>query len=370
MNTDILIVGGGIVGMMATVALSPRYRVTVLDKSLQSRPDNRTTAFLKPSLDAMREWGIWGGNSNTQGQPLCKLRLIDAHNKEQHETVTFEDADGTPFGYNICNTALKKDLESRCDVRFGTSIQRIIQRDDSVHAILNDGTFCKAKLIIVADGKYSATRDLIGITARTQTMGQTALSFPVSHPDHAHQGISSEIYHQNMSCTLVPMNDPHQSAIVWMMPSRDVVHATQDIDKSVTKASGSVLGNLMALGQPAQWPVVSVLARKFMSERCVLIGEAAHSMPPIGAQGLNTSVRDIITLDECLRRVTDPGDRQALTAYERKRRLDVTLRVNGVNTYNILTKTTRVSPAIRRTAFRSLDRFDFLQRPLIQMGQT
>jgi 2-octaprenyl-6-methoxyphenol hydroxylase len=367
MKTDILIVGGGLVGMIAAVALSSRYSVTILEKAPKPYDDNRTTALLTPSLDALTRWNI---RKEKFGQPLQALRLINAHNNTNHDTIHFESPDGSPFGYNISNNDLKKQLTDQCTIIYGVIVEQILHRDDSINVILNNGEFLQARLLIVADGKFSRTRDLLGISAKIFETGQTALSFDVEHPQIPHNSISTEVYHKDVSATLVPIENPHHSAVVWMLPTRHLKSILHDVDTHITQATVGIQGDLTALSTPAHWPVASVLADKFYAHRSFIIGESAHAMPPIGAQGLNTSIRDIITLETLLQGATDPGAHEILSQYDQKRRRDTSARVAGTTLYNFATQASAIPPAIRSKVFQSLESYKFLQKPLIEIAQT
>lgn len=367
MKVDILIAGGGLAGLIAAKAFSRQHTVIVLDKATHPRADNRTTAFLRPSLEAMARWGIWDRQS---GQPLETLRLVNAHTQDRQETITFKAPDGQPLGYNIANTLLKKALYADVNLLSGVRITQLFERTDAITALLDNGDMIQAKLLIVADGKRSQTRDLLGVSVHEIQTDQTALSFNVHHPQIAHKGVSTEIYHPQMSATLVPMEDAHTSAVVWMMPTCDVAQTLLQINTSITQATLSQLGSLTVLTQPAYWPIHSIIAKRLHAHRSVIIGEAAHGMPPIGAQGLNTSIRDIITLETLLTKEGALDSVKTLEAYARKRQLDMTGRVLATNAYNIATKTDKVPIVLRSKVFSTLGRYAFLQMPLIRLGMT
>ncbi|MGB3556372.1 MAG: FAD-dependent monooxygenase, partial [Jannaschia sp.] len=169
--------------------------------------------------------------------------------------------------------------------------------------------------------------------------GQTAIVFAVTH-DAPHDNISTEIHREGGPFTLVPLPDRdgrHRSAIVWM--DTDAEQARRmDLDDDSFGAeaedrSGGLMGPLTLSSRRAAWPIMSRLADRLTARRLALAAEAAHAMPPIGAQGLNTSLHDIAAIRDLVAE-KGVGTPAMLAAYQRRRWPDIAARMAGIDLLN------------------------------------
>ncbi|WP_179380593.1 FAD-dependent monooxygenase [Jannaschia marina] len=386
-DTDILIAGGGPAGLSAACVLgSAGHRVTLVDPAPPASgeeaadADLRTTALLQPARDLLEAAGAWDGIA-AHGTELWTMRIVDAA-AEPPVTRDFEarDMGDAPFGWNVPNPALREALLSRAealetvDLRFGTAVTGLLQRTSGARVTLSNGTRLRARLVVACDGRQSALRRLAGIGARRVDYGQTALVFAVAH-DAPHGNVSIEVHRTGGPFTLVPLEDRDGrpcSAVVWMDDARaqkdrmtleDAAFAAEVNDRSA-----GVLGPLTPITDRAAWPITSQLADRLHGRRLVLAAEAAHGMPPIGAQGLNTSLRDIATLrDLCAR--GDIGSDAMTAAYARARRGDVTLRMTGIDILN-RTSIAAMLPAraLRARGVAALHDIAPVRRGLMRLG--
>jgi 2-octaprenyl-6-methoxyphenol hydroxylase len=179
------------------------------------------------------------------------------------------------------------------------------------------------------------------IGAQIKRYGQKALTFAVTHPI-PHNNVSTEVHRTGGPFTLVPLPD-HQgrpcSAVVWMddgAASQTRLTRSKDaFEAEITERSCHLFGPLTLASRRTIWPITSLLADRFYGERTALIAEAAHAVPPIGAQGLNMSLSDIATLLDLAEQ--DPaniGTPAMLKRYEATRRRDIQLRVTGIDLLN------------------------------------
>ena len=182
------------------------------------------------------------------------------------------------------------------------------------------------------------------IGARRWGYGQKALVFAAAH-ELPHDGVSTEIHRSGGPFTLVPLPDrdgvPH-SAVVWMEtgPRAAALAALPDdaLAEAATLRSCGLLGRLRIAGGRGLWPIVSQVAERLDGPRTALVAEAAHVVPPIGAQGLNMSLRDIATLLDLALEAraagADIGAPALLARYHRMRHGDMLLRVAGIDLLN------------------------------------
>ena len=264
------------------------------------------------------------------------------------------------------------------NVRFlpGIGFAGRLARETEARVTLSDGRVIGARLVVAADGRNSPTRRAAGIGVRTMRYGQKALVFAVTHPA-AHDGISTEVHRSGGPFTLVPLPDHGGrpcSAVVWMETGPEVLRLAglppAAFEAEATARSAGMQSPLTLVSRRQVWPVISQIAERLTAERLALVAEAAHVVPPIGAQGLNMSLRDIATLVDLARADPDGlGGAAMLDAYARARESDIRLRVRGIDMLN------RVSMSgmpglrgLRATGLRVLHDVAPLRRGLMRLG--
>ncbi len=355
-ETDILIAGGGVAGLAALNAFAHAgFRTLCVDPAAQitdgadMRADLRSTAFLQPAIALFDEIGLWS-RLVPHATDLVTMRLIDAGGPENEirEIADFKasDIDQPIFGANLPNWLIRREFLAHAEAQHtatlmtGTRVVRVTQRLDKALVQLSNGQQVATKLLIGADGRNSFIRKTSGIDVRRTDFGQKALVFTVSHP-LPHDNVSTEVHRTGGPFTLVPLpdqDDAHHSAVVWMEENRiaDDLAALDDVAfaQAATARSCAVQGPLTLTSRRALWPIIAQQARDLTAPRTALVAEAAHVMPPIGAQGLNTSLADIIALRDLVRDREDPGATEVLNAYAKARHADIKLRMLGVEALN------------------------------------
>ena len=356
METDVFVAGAGLAGSIAALSYSKAGRnVIVADPFIYSdnpQVDYRTTAYLQPAKLFLESLGIWEAIEDN-AMPLEVMKIIDSSSgkngdiiKSQKEFKSAEISD-LPFGWNVKNslmrTALKRliDQQSNCKLITASSAIDLVCRDSMAYVKLSSGKTVKAKLVIAADGRNSILRQKAGISIKTQRFGQKALAFAVTHAT-PHKNISTEIHNSGGPFTLVPLPDNNgkpSSAIVWMengeKAKRLMEMETKSFEREMTARSCNILGPLKLESKRSLWPIISQIADRLYSQRLALIGETAHVVPPIGAQGLNMSIKDIKFLNDLDQKYPDQlGSMDMLNEYQKNRIFDIRQRVAGVSALN------------------------------------
>lgn len=352
---DILISGGGIAGLTAAAAFgSAGYDVICVDPAVPitardvDGSDLRTTAFLQPAQALLQDCGLWDRLAN-HAAPLQVMRIIDAGGETPKPRLVRDfnaaDISDQPFGWNLPNWLLRREMVARLgdlpnvDFRPGTATTSLFTRETEARVGLSDGTRVHTKLVIAADGRGSPMRQAAGIDVHTTRYGQKALAFAVTHPI-AHENVSTEIHRSGGPFTLVPLPDYQgspSSAVVWM--ERGPVAAelmaldTDVFEAALDERSCSILGPLKLASRRTLWPIITQSADRLSAQRLALMAEAAHVVPPIGAQGLNMSLGDLRALLE-LAGTHELGSAAMLNAYHKARIRDVKLRVQGIDLLN------------------------------------
>ena len=356
-STDILISGGGVAGLTAASAFgSVGFSVICADPSPPvttaeaDGADLRTTAFLQPSVPVLQAAGLWA-RLEPFAAPLQIMRIIDAGGAQPTPRVVKDfnaiDLSELPFGWNLPNWLLRREMVMRLaelpNVHFlsGVATRSLLTREAEALVTLSDGRKVSAKLVIAADGRGSTMREALGIPVKTMRYGQKALAFAVTHPI-PHHNVSTEIHRSGGPFTLVPLPDRNglpSSAVVWMEAGPEVQRLAAlpvpDFETAINTRSCQILGPLTLASRLTVWPIIAQIAARMAGERTALMAEAAHVVPPIGAQGLNMSLADLAVLLELAQAdPTNLGSAKMLESYHRRRHFDVQARVTGIDALN------------------------------------
>jgi len=354
---DIVVSGGGVAGLAAAAAfggagftvlcVDPAAPVT--DRDAEGS-DLRTTAMLQPARDLLDRIGLWPRLAPHAAE-LQVMRIVDAGGPAPEPRVTKDfnasDISDQPFGWNLPNWLLRREMVAHLgtlpsvNFRAGIGTTSLLTRQAEALVGLSDGTRVRARLVIAADGRNSPIREAAGIDVTTTRYGQKALAFAVTHPI-PHDNVSTEIHRSGGPFTLVPLPDHEgqpSSAIVWMEDGPEATRLAElpvtAFENEMTARSCGLFGPLSLASRRTIWPIISQVADRMHGERVALLAEAAHVLPPIGAQGLNMSLGDLRALLDLAEAAPDKlGARDMLESYHRKRHLEVRARVTGIDLLN------------------------------------
>lgn len=354
---DLIVSGGGVAGLAAAAVFGRAgFSVLCVDPAppITTREaegsDLRTTAFLQPAQALLERAGLWERLAPFAAE-LQVMRIVDAGGAEPEPRVARDfrasEISERPFGWNLPNWLLRREmvayLESLPTVTFrpGTGTTTLFTREAEARVGLSDGSHVRCRLVIAADGRNSPIREAAGVAVKTTRYGQKALAFAVTHPV-PHANVSTEIHRSGGPFTLVPLPDFEGrpcSAVVWMETGPEVARLAglpvADFEAEMTMRSCALFGPLTLASRRTVWPIISQVAERMSAERVALVAEAAHVVPPIGAQGLNMSLGDMRVLLELAEAAPDRlGDRAMLEAYHRRRHWEVRARVAGIDLLN------------------------------------
>jgi 2-octaprenyl-6-methoxyphenol hydroxylase len=345
MNVEVVIVGGGPAGLTAGIALASAGVETVLVADGSSGPDHRTTALLAGSVTALTTLGVWE-HCHAHGAALRTMRIVDdtARLLRAPEVCFAASEIGLDsFGHNIENRFLLAALSTRARglaalTRIEDEAVRVDITSQGVTVHLKNGSAVTARLAIGADGRRSLCRAAAGIDTRRRGYAQTALTCNLRH-SRPHHDTSTEFHTESGPFTLVPLPGSRSSLVCVIEPAdvaRLAALADAELAREIERRSHAVLGKIEIEPGRGVFPLALETAARTAARRVVLIGEAAHVIPPIGAQGLNLGLRDAATIAELVVAAhRDGGDVGELTdRYDRLRRADVTSRTLAVDVLN------------------------------------
>jgi 2-octaprenyl-6-methoxyphenol hydroxylase len=341
---EVAVIGGGLAGMIAAIALARGGRNVALVAPPAANEDRRTTALMDQSIRFLDRLTLWD-KLKPSAAPLATMRIIDGTNRLlRAPTTTFRSAEVglDAFGYNFPNKALMEVLEPAADAegnitRFAAFAETIDLSDSAVSITLSDGEVLSAEFAVGADGRKSKLREAAGIAVRNWSYPQSAMVLNFGH-SLPHENISTEFHTESGPFTQVPLPG-NRSSLVWVQNPSDAAARLElslaELSNVVEERMQSVLGKVSVEEGVQIWPLSGMMAHHSGKGRLALIGEASHVFPPIGAQGLNLSLRDVMVLTDTLcTRVELPISADSGDRFDRRRRLDVVTRTASVDLLN------------------------------------
>ncbi|WP_233560014.1 FAD-dependent oxidoreductase [Oleomonas cavernae] len=341
--TDALIVGGGMAGLTAAIALA-RAGLSVVLVDEQPPPltvtpefDGRVSAITHASVQLFKALGAYAAMAPF-AQPILDIRVSDGRPGERPSPLFLHfhhgDVGPEPFGVMLENRhtriGLMQTLAGLPQVTVLAPAQAtVVERTPAgVRAVLADGRTIAARLVVACDGKASPLRAAAGIKTVGWDYGQVGIVTTVEH-EKPHHGVAHEHFLPSGPFAILPMTG-NRSSLVWT-ERKDLAPALMALgheafDGEVRRRFGDHLGRVVSVGPHFSYPLSFHMTTRFVDTRLALVADAAHAVHPIAGQGLNLGLRDIAALAEVLadgkRLGLDPGDGEVLARYERWRRTD------------------------------------------------
>lgn len=345
-QTDIAIIGGGLMGMSTALLLAqvlPQYSIVLLEKravnpgtsgdSTQPGFDARSTALAPTSVNLMQHLGVWPAIT----AHATSIRSIQVSDKGHAGWVRLTEADNDdkPLGAVVENHALGRALiaavaaSPTVQVLAPATVTGVIPKADSAQLTLAGGDTVNARLVVVADGAGSPVAQQLGIRVDVEDYQQHAVIANVAY-DKPHQGAAYERFTKQGPMALLPLGGSHShtSALVWTWPSAQVgeVMAMPEAEflQTLQRQFGHRLGRFRAVSKRSNYALRLSVAREQVRSRVVLLGNAAHFLHPVAGQGYNLALRDVLRLAEVLQQIpsAELGDLQALQRYQQLQRED------------------------------------------------
>jgi 2-octaprenyl-6-methoxyphenol hydroxylase len=343
-QTDVAVVGGGLAGMVAAIALARAGRKVILVAPPAASADRRTTALMEQSIRFLERLALWD-KIRPSAAALTTMQIVDGTNRLlRAPTVAFRSSEIglDAFGYNMPNKVLLEILDAAAAAegnlsRNEATATKIDIAQGGITVTLTNGETIEADFVVGADGRRSCVREAAAIGTKRWSYPQSAMVLNFSH-SLPHRNVSTEFHTESGPFTQVPLPG-NRSSLVWVQkPKEAAANIEKPLDmlgRLVEDRMQSLLGAVTVEDGAQLWPLSGMTARHFGKGRCALIGEAAHVFPPIGAQGLNLGLRDIMSLSNILcSRADQPIEATAGDRFDRKRRLDIITRTASVDLLN------------------------------------
>ncbi|NVP53859.1 ubiquinone biosynthesis hydroxylase [Mycoplana rhizolycopersici] len=340
---DILVAGGGYVGLSLAVALkkaAPHLVVELVDPAPAGawQRDERASALVAAARNLLAVLGVWD-KIEPEAEPIRRMVITDSRAGDPVRPVflTFEGAgtteEGQPFAHMVPNKAVTGSLLEAAGslslpVHWETSVVDFATGPHLTEVTLSNGEARQAKLLIACDGVRSKLRDIAGIKTVRFEYGQSGIVTTVEH-ERPHEGTAEEHFLPAGPFATLPMTG-NRSSLVWTERTEDANRLIESDDlvfeEELERRFGHKLGTLRVVGGRKAFPLGLTLARAFVAPRFALAGDAAHGIHPISGQGLNLGFKDVAALAETIveadRLGLDIGSLSVLERYETWRRFD------------------------------------------------
>ena len=375
-RTDIIILGGGLVGLTLAIALDAHgVSSAVIDPAdpadlIAQGFDGRVSAVASASGKMLDAIGV-GARLAGKG---CPIDAIEVGEGARGVLGFRPDPDDGALGVMVENRELRIALHATAEAAkdlhlFPRSRAAKVERDSAgVRVTLEDGRTLAGALLVAAEGRNSPTREAAGITVARWQYDHVAVITTIAH-EKPHGNTAFELFFPAGPFAMLPMNPDAEgrsrSALVWTVSRKDAAGLVGLSDRGflaeAEKRMGAILGRLLAATPRSSYPLGFHHAARITGERLALVGDAAHGIHPIAGQGLNLGFRDAAALAEVLvdgvRLGLDPGDAQLLARYETWRSLDTaTVAITTDALTHVFGVPGRTASTIRRLGMSMIDR--------------
>ena len=350
MTHDVIISGGGMVGLSLALALAQGglhvciIERTGFDTQHDEKFDGRVSAIAHGSKRMLEALGVWAPMQQN-ACPILDIRVSD-DDSASFLHYNYKEVGDDPFGYIAENRHLRQSLYRAAqalpnlDFHVPHHITQIDVGQVSARIVCDDGAVLAAPLLVGAEGKHSPVRSAAKIDVVGGGYSQTAIVCSIAH-SLPHNGLAQERFLPVGPFAVLPMTE-NRSSLVWVespdMAAHLVTLPEEVLVKEIKTRVGDYLGEVSLLGPRYTYPLGVQHATRYIDKRLALVGDAAHAIHPLAGQGLNLGLRDVAVLAELVldnaRLGMDVGATQMLSRYQSWRRFDnvsMTLATDGLN---------------------------------------
>ena len=336
--TDVIIIGGGMVGLTLALALeNSGLKVAVIesqlpDDALPDLPENRVSAINLASQTLLTRLQAWPYESHRLG-PYTSMQVWEADSAAQIE-FSASLMHQPHLGHIVENRLLQLSLLAR--VRRCAHIELHTARANTVSVseqgafvLLDNGLPLTARLVVGADGARSWLREQLQPAMVEWDYDHSALVATLQTAE-PHQQTARQIFRDKDIVAFLPLADAHQCSLVWSCPPEQAAArlalSDTDFNHAVAHAFDFRLGPCQVLGPRMAIPLQARYSQQFCGSRWVLIGDAAHTIHPLAGQGVNLGLQDAAALAQTLSQLQqqgrDIGALHELRAFERWRKAE------------------------------------------------
>ena len=377
---DIAVVGAGAAGLAFAATLrreaGARLKIALIDAAPSGSDGRLRTVALSPGSQALFErLGAWDALRG-ETQPILDMAIFDGTTSDavRLEQLHFANPDHAPLAHMAYNDDVTAALSAAAEgvTRIAGAVAGFAAGPFVATLTLADGQDVRARLIVAADGARSKLRALADIATSGWPTGQAGIVATIAH-EHEHEGRAEQHFLPAGPFAMLPLKG-RRSSIVWNERPEEAERLCAapeaEFIAELERRFSPALGALKRVGEARAFPLEFRFARSYVAERLALIGDAAHLVHPLAGQGLNLGLRDVATLAEVVveqvRLGLDPGGREVLAEYQRRRRFDALTSGLGMDAMNrLFSNDSALLRSLRDLGLRVMDRAGPLKRALI-----
>ncbi|MDA9271835.1 FAD-dependent monooxygenase [bacterium] len=333
---EVIVVGGGVVGLSAAIAMKQRgFSVAVLDAGplLVGRvtSDPRVYALNQASQCLLNDLGVWSILDKTRLSPYSHMHVWDAKNAAK---IDFDarmvgcDQLGVILEESVIKQALLQQAEALGVVIFSnTRVCRVLSSNEDIRVFDTNNLSFQARLLIVADGAASVTRQCLDVTMTRWPYHQQAIVATV-HTEKSHQKTAYQVFNPEGPLAFLPLSDEHQCSIVWStspLRAKELMALSgKDFSHQLANAFAKKLGEIKLLSKRYDFTLSMQHAKQYCGPHWLLMGDAAHTIHPLAGLGLNVGLADLATwIAEMDVAKNSIESNKVLGAYQRQRKYAV-----------------------------------------------
>lgn len=382
---DVIIVGGGMVGLALALALSQQTTLSIavieantLDLSWHAELyQARVSAFSLSSIQFFKQLDIWHTLSAKRVSPFRGMHVWDDITKAEIHFDSREVATAT-LGYiienNLVQAVLLDKVKQSHNIVYYSPLQLVEfrQNDEQVCLRTDKGQTFTAKLAIAADGAHSWLREQAGVSVSKHSYEQQAIVANVE-TTLSHDQIARQVFLSSGPLAFLPLADKHACSIVWSLPLGQAKYLMSLDDEKfkqhLAQAFSYQLGDVSNISKRFKFPLHKQQAKDYLASRVVLVGDAAHVIHPLAGQGVNMGLLDAYSLSQLLSAAYQQGqdiaNPQVLRRYQRWRKAENAALMIGVDKIKQLFANPRLQ-SIRFCGLTAVDKISLIKNIFIR----
>jgi 2-octaprenylphenol hydroxylase len=360
MQYDIIIVGGGLVGLTEALMLAQNtaLSIAVLEKSpaalshawSENNYHHRVSAITLASKHILENLQVWPQIVEKRISPFTGIKILPNLSCQRRLTSTLLHFDSREInenylGYiienNLLQTVLYEKLKTYPHISYFSDIKlKELYSHQKYIEISTENKNFKAKLAIAADGANSWLRDQADIQVEKHDYAECAIVAQVETELH-HEQIARQVFLKTGPLAFLPLNSPNLSSIVWTLPNDEAKELiklskfSKKLFQENLNKNFSYLGNILSVSETHLFPLYKQKAKQYARDRVVLIGDAAHTIHPLAGLGVNMGMLDAAGLFDvimdAIKAQKDFSSTYYLRRYERARRADNAVLISGID---------------------------------------